>query len=339
MYLGMSTKRLGWALLWLGLSVSGVAQAAAARVVVQPLQFERQTNRVDAVGTAEARQSVVLYPAVSERVVEVNFEPGDKVQSGDILLRLYARLQEVAVERAEILLADAERTVQRLHNISKEGGIPQRELDDAVTARDLAKVSLKEAQAELQQRYVRAPFSGYVGLTDVQVGDRITTGTAITSLDNRSTLFVNFRAPESALSLLLGEGELMLQPWQSRAEQIPAQIAQIDSRVNNDDRTVRARALMDNQSDRYRPGMSFRVNLVITGESYAAIPEAALSWGATSPFVWLAHEKKAKRVEVQIIQRLRGRILVAGALSEGDLLVTEGVQRLRDKQPLELVEG
>jgi hypothetical protein len=69
---------------------------------------------------------------------------------------------------------------------------------------------------------------------------------------------------------------------------------------------------------------------------YVAIPEAALSWGANGAFVWLAEDKKAKRVDVQIAQRLRGRILVTGNLIDGEILIVEGIQGLRDGQALSI---
>ena len=100
----------------------------------------------------------------------------------------------------------------------------------AVT-RDLAKVTLDEAKADLEDRTVEAPFSGIVGLTDVEVGDRITATTAITTLDDRSKLFVDFRAPEAALTVLLNQPEVTLQPWTNRDKTLPAEIAEVAPRV------------------------------------------------------------------------------------------------------------
>ena len=117
---------------------------------------------------------------------------------------------------------------------------------------------------------------------------------------------------------------------------LSAHVAELASRVNIQDRTIRARALLDNKNDQYRPGMSFRVTLEVRGELYVAIPEAALSWGANGAFVWLAENQTAKRVDVQIAQRLRGRILVTGALSDGETLIVEGSQVVRDGQALKI---
>ena len=322
-----------------GVSFSTVAQnrdaGRAAQVISMPVEFERVTKQIEAVGSAEAVRSVVIYPAVADKVTAIHFKPGQKVQRGDILLELDARRQRVAVDRARIQLADAERTLERLTTPRQQGAVPQIQLDDAATARDLIKVALTEAETELADRTVRAPFAGVVGLTDVEIGDRITQQTQITTLDNRSQLLINFRAPETALSMLQQQPELTLQPWQGDAINLDAEISQVDSRIDNVNRTIRVRALLDNSDDLYRPGMSFRVKLEVSGEAYAVVPEAALLWGATGAYVWMEQDNKAKKVDVQIKQRLSGRLLVAADLAEGDMLITEGVQTLRAGQSVQ----
>jgi len=304
----------------------------AAPVITTAIIFEQQTSRVEAVGTAEAVRSVVIFPAVADKVTAVNFVPGQNVSGGAILLQLDSRRQQVAVDRATIQLTDAERTVLRLQQSRKSGAIAQSALDDAMTARDLLKVQLKEAKTELDDRTVRAPFTGVVGFTDIEPGDRITQQTVITTIDNREQLLINFNAPETALPVVQGNASVELETWQSNGERITAKITQVDSRIDNVNRSIRVRALLDNQDDLYRPGMSFRVTLQLAGAKYAVIPEAALLWGATSPYIWLVEDGKAKRVDVQIKQRLSGRLLVEGKLQQDDELIVEGVHTLREVQ-------
>lgn len=307
-----------------------------ANVLVSAIAFEAEKERIQAVGTAEAVRSVTLFPAVADRVTEVLFKPGDKVKAGQVLLHLDDRRQQVAAERARITLDDARRNVTRLRESRKKGAIPESELDDAITQMELAEVALKEAQVELEDRLVRAPFDGVVGLTDVETGDRINEQTVITTLDDREHLFINFTAPEVAIPLLTQQPNLQLRPWLDLNLPVTAVIEQVDSRVSSEDRTVRVRALLTNTDDRFRPGMSFRVELDIQGQMYASVPEIALLWDATGAYIWISEEGKAKRVNVDIKQRQPGRILVDGELSEGQMLVTEGIQRLRPGQSLKV---
>lgn len=306
---------------------------SAANVVVETVTMERATQQVQAVGNAEAIHSVILYPAVGDKVAAVHFKPGDKVQEGDILLELDSRRQKAALEEAKIKLVDTQRTLKRLKQSQAKGAVPQSDVDDANTMVELAKVTLTQAETELADRQVRAPFSGTMGLTDVEVGDRITTQTTIASIDDTRQLYINFNAPESAVMMLRNNATVRVFPWQSQTP-IDAQIAYLDSRIDPQTRTLRVKAKLNNQGQQFLPGMSFRVHINVLGQRFAAVPEAALLWGATGPYVWTSVDNKATRVDVKIEQRLAGRLLVSGALQVNDMLVVEGVQRLRANQEL-----
>ncbi|BDF94391.1 MULTISPECIES: efflux RND transporter periplasmic adaptor subunit [Pseudoalteromonas] len=314
-----------------------VPSALAANVLVERVAMEHANEQVQAVGNAEAIRSVILYPAVGDKVTAVHFKPGDKVTAGSVLLELDSRRQIAALNEAKIKLADSERIQTRLQQSHAKGAVPQSDLDDAKTVYELAKVAVTKAETELQDRQVRAPFSGTMGLTDVEVGDRITTQTAIASIDDTQQLYINFNAPESAISMLRSSGQVRVIPWQGN-KAVNAKVAYLDSRIDPQTRTLRVKAKLDNKNAQFLPGMSFRVHIEIQGERFAAVPEAALLWGATGPYVWKSVEQKATRVDVKIQQRLAGRLLVSGPLYKDDILVVEGVQRLRPAQALEFVQ-
>lgn len=304
------------------------------QVIVSPLKYQAQQTNIEVVGTAEAVKSVTIFPAVNEKVTSVNFVPGQQVEKNQVLLTLYNERQAVSLEREKIQLKDAKREYDRLLESRKKGAASQSQLDIASTQLALSEVAVKEANVALRERVVVAPFNGVVGFTDIEVGDRITQQTIITTIDDRQSLFINFSAPELALTVLSSNPEVTLTPWQDRESSITASIAQVDSRINEQDRTIRVRALLDNAEDRYRPGMSFRVKLSVKGPEYVAVPEASLMWSATGAYIWQMVVGKASRVDVKIQQRLRGTILVTGPFDDESPLVVEGVQRLREGQEL-----
>ncbi|RUO55721.1 efflux RND transporter periplasmic adaptor subunit [Pseudidiomarina homiensis] len=307
----------------------------AALVVTQPLGFERKLEQVEAVAYAEALRSVDIYPAVGDEVTAVNFEPGEQVDSGALLVQLDDRRQQIALQRAKLQLADAERTVERLRQSRAGGAIPQSQLDEAIIARDLLEVAVAEAQTEVDDRRITAPFAGVVGITDVQVGDRITPQTLITTLDQRDQLYLDFQAPEQATEMLNNGAELEVYSWLRAENRLQATVDEVGSRIDATNRTLRIRALLNNENDRYRPGMSFRVALTLQGDSYPSVPEAGLMWGPEGAYVWVVKDGKATRVDVSIAQRLPGRVLVDGNLQLGDELIIEGVQTLRRGQAVE----
>ncbi|NQZ05233.1 efflux RND transporter periplasmic adaptor subunit [Idiomarina sp.] len=318
-------------------SAGATAQSYGARealVNVAPVQFENEKNRVEAVGTAEAQRAVTLFSPVSERVTQVNFEPGDRVQAGDLLVQLDDRREQVALRQAQISLKDAERTVERLKQSFAQGAVPQSELDNAILLRDLAEVEVDRVETEIADRKIIAPFDGIVGITDVEEGDRINEQTQIATIDDRDTLLINFQIPEAAVYLLKPGVTLEVEPWRYSGQPVNAEIVELDSRINPTTRMFRARAKVDNKNDDFLPGTSFRTAIELAGEEFASIPEVALSWGADNPYIWIAENSKAKRIEVQIEQRLEGRVLVSGNINRDDTLIVEGVQSLRDGQPI-----
>ena len=311
----------------------GNSSPAAARqvpVIVEPIGFERARARVEAVGTSRAVLSAELYPATSGEVVAVNFEPGQVVRAGDVLVELDRREQELAVRAARLRLQDAERLYDRYQRSADSGAVLPTTLDAARTAAETARVELERALLALEDRSIEAVFEGHVGVTEVDRGDRIGPDTLITTLDNRSSLLVSFDIPEAFIGEFAVGDAVRLETWNSSMPAVTGEIVDIGSRVDPRNRTFVARARVDNAADNLRPGMSFRVNVEVQGERYAVIPETGVQWGVGGAYVWSIVDGNAARVSVQVIQRREGRVLVDGEFDGGDLIVVEGSQRMRD---------
>ncbi|HEX7063192.1 MAG TPA: efflux RND transporter periplasmic adaptor subunit [Woeseiaceae bacterium] len=301
------------------------------RVIVQPLEFNTERTRVEAVGTSRALLSIAVHPAVSGEVVSVNFEPGQKVEQGDVLVELDSRDEKLAVQLAKVRLEDAERLYERYRRTGDSGAVLPTALDAARTAVDAARIELDRARVALDYRTIEAPFSGYVGITDVDPGDRVNPDTLITTLDDRSSLLVSFEVPEALSGRLTTQNDVQIATWNSREPAGFGEVVNIDSRIDPVTRTFLARALVQNGDDRLRPGMSFRVTVDVPGIPYPVVPETGVQWGADGAFVWSVTDNRAHRVPVAIVQRQQGEILVDSAqLEEGDLIVVEGIQRVRD---------
>ncbi|WP_234401279.1 efflux RND transporter periplasmic adaptor subunit [Pseudoalteromonas sp. T1lg23B] len=306
----------------------------ATAVITAPIEFVATHDRIEAVGTSDAHRSVVLFPAVADRVTKVNFKSAQRVNKGDILFQLDDRKEQAQAKHAQIQLDNAKRDLLRLQNSIKNGATTQSALDDAQTKVALAEVALTQAQNDIADHKVVAAFSGVVGLTDIEAGDWVTNQTKLTTLDDRSILYIDFDAPEQALDLLKDSTHVRVFPWYGNTGPIDAQIAHVDSRIDSQRRTIRIKAAIDNQQDKFIPGMSFKVALMNFGQRYAAIPEAALMWGPTGPYIWIAEQGIAKRVDVQVIQRQKNHVLVDGNIAQQQMLVVEGVQRLREGQAI-----
>jgi RND family efflux transporter MFP subunit len=308
------------------------AEAGARRdgplVVVEPVVLRPETTRLEAVGSGEAIRSATLHPASAGEVVAVHFTPDQRVAEGDVLLDLDARRETLALELADARVAEAERLLRRYETAGR-GAVPASTVDEARTALDAARIARREAQVALDDRTVTAPFAGHVGITDIDVGDRVTPDRPITTLDDRSALLVRFALPETALGRIAIDQPVEVIPWGARASPLTGRVVHIGSRVDPQTRAVAVRVRVGNDDDRLRPGMSFVVGLDLTGARHPRVPEIAVQWGADGPFVWVVRGGRAEREAVRIVQRQAGVTLVQGNIEDGEPVVVEGIQRMR----------
>ncbi|QIQ87977.1 efflux RND transporter periplasmic adaptor subunit [Erythrobacter sp.] len=307
-------------------------------VIAEPVGFLPEEAVVEAIGTARAAQTAELYPEAAGEVVAVRFAPGDYVRAGAPLVELEARAERLALKLAEVRVEEAEQLLARYRRIEDTGALSESQIEAGETALAAARIERDQAADALAERTVRAPFSGHIGFTEVDVGDRITPTTLIAQLDRRDRLFVEFNAPEAVFQRL-GEGtSVELVPFSEPERTITAPIRARDTAIQQDQRSYRLRAVIANEGDRYRPGMSFTVRYTDRGRMRAAVPEAAVVWGGEGSSVFAVRDGKAVRVPVTIAARRDGLALVDAELEEGALVIAEGVQKVREGQAVELVE-
>ncbi|HEX5419726.1 MAG TPA: efflux RND transporter periplasmic adaptor subunit, partial [Gammaproteobacteria bacterium] len=305
-------------------------QVQAEPIVVQRVRFEPAHTRLEAVGTSRALHSATIYPAAAGEVVAVHFKPGQYVSEGQVLVELDARKERVAVDLAKVQLEDAKRLYERYSRAEGTGAVVPTTLDAAHAAMETAELELRRADIALADRSVEAPFAGYVGITDVDAGDRIGPETAIASLDARRVLLVSFAAPEALIGQLKPGQPIRISPWNQSEMTAAGKISAIDSRIDPANRSFVVRARVDNSRDQLRPGMSFRVMLDIAGRTWPVVPEVALRWGNDGAYVWTLAQGRAERIPAAVIQRNDGEVLVDAALEPGARIVVEGVQRMHE---------
>lgn len=303
-----------------------------SQIVVVPhrVTFQTQQLRVEAVGTAAARRSAVIFAETGGEVTEVNFQAGTWVEAEQLILKLESRQEGLAVRRAQVAVQDAEQLLSRYERIDVEGAISDSQIDAAQTALEAARVELEIARNALAERSVVAPFAGYLGLSSIDAGTRITPAMEITRLDDRAVLYVDFEAPEQVFAAITVGDLVNMEPFSNPAAAYRAEVVAINSSVDAVSRAFTVRAELNNADDQLRPGMSFRVWFAIAGPRYPAIPEAAISWGGDGPYLWLVEEGLARRLPVSIVARNNGVVLVNADIEEGAVIVAKGVQKVRE---------
>lgn len=221
----------------------------------------------------------------------------------------------------------AQQKLKRLENLRSSTSTA--DLQDAQTALKAAELALRNAELTLRRRDITAPYSGVVGIISVNPGDYVTTSTAIARIDDRSEILVDYWVPERfAVSVKVG-GEVSATAVARPGETFTGTVQAIDNRIDQESRTLRVRARIANPDDVLRAGMSFQVAMRFAGDLYPSVDPLSLQWSADGSYIWRVKGDKVERVPVHIVQRNPDKVLVKAELAEGDVVVTEGVQTLR----------
>ena len=314
----------------------GSGGRSAPLVVVEPAGEETINNRLTAIGSARALSTVSVTPYSSGYMNELLVKAGDAVKSGDPIAILDNETETIAVNKAQIALKDAETTRQRIARLRATNTATVVQEVEADLALANAKLALDDAQLALSRRTVRAPISGVVGILPVNAGNYVTAQTAIARIDDRSKVLIDIWVPERfAPQIKVG------QPLTAESTAFPGvsykgAINAVDNMLDEASRTLHVRAEVHNDEDRLRAGMSFSVTVLFPGDSFPSVDPLAIQWGADGSYVWRVEEGKAKKVAARIVQRNSTNILIDGPVKQGDMIVTQGVQTVRDDAPVRL---
>jgi len=333
-----SFPRMSFALLATALALSGCGseQAAqggppAATVTATEVASKPWSDTLEALGTARANESVMITAKVTETVVKVNFQDGDLVEAGDVLVDLSGRVEVAGLAEAAAAYREAEQQFQRQQQLAAQKLIPAGQLDTQRAAVDSARARLDATRARLADRVITAPFAGVLGFRQVSPGTLVTPGTVIASLDDVSVIKLDFAVPESFLSAL-APGQAITAgsaAWPDR--EFSGLVTTVDSRVDAVTRAVTVRAELPNPERELRPGMLLTVRLFRPERQALVIPEISVTQVAQRAHVFrMKDDGSVEQVFVTLGQRRRGEVEVVDGLEAGDRIVVDGVVKLRD---------
>ena len=302
---------------------------AAPIVLTADVTLDRINDRLSAIGTGEATRSVTVMPQVSGVIAEVMVKSGDRVEEGKLLARLDNAEQVIARDQAKVALKSAEEKAKAYGNITSS--VARLDVFNARIAVETAQLALETAELNLRRRDITAPIAGIAGIVTVNPGDNVTTQTAIATLDDRSELLVDFWVPERFSNALKIGQPVEAAPVAQPGRLFPGAVEAIDNRIDQASRTLRIRARIPNGDDVLRAGMAFTVSMNFPGDAYPAVDPLSVQWDSDGSYVWRVDAAmKAQKVRVRVVQRNPDRVLVEAALSPGDAVVREGVQRVRE---------
>ncbi|TVS13382.1 MAG: efflux RND transporter periplasmic adaptor subunit [Wenzhouxiangella sp.] len=296
---------------------------------------ERWTPTTEAVGTFAPVKGAELTVEIGGIVREIHFENGQQVEAGQRLVSLDTRADEAELARLAAALRLAELDLSRQQKLLEQQSVSRAELDRAESEAEQARAAVAAAQAVIDQKTLKAPFSGRAGIRQVNPGQYISPGTAIVSLQSLDPIFIDFTLPQRRLPLLDNGLEVAVAVDAYPDESFAGQISAVEPRLSESTRTVRVQATLDNAGERLRPGMFGRVELALgEAEERIVVPQTALRFSTYGDSVFVVEgEDDDKRVVQRFVRTgiTRGDLIaIRDGLEVGDEVASSGLLKLQN---------
>lgn len=306
---------------------------------VEPVQAE-----VSAIGTLEADQSIVVTPEISGIVTSIDFEDGQRLEQGDLIVTLNDEDLKARLQQAEAQLTLSQANFERARKLVSRGSGTKRSRDEALNALKSAEAQRALAQAALDKGTIRAAFSGIVGLRQVSLGQYVTPGQPIATLADVDNLRIDFRVSEIYLTEVEKGQTVDITFDALPGETFRGTVSAIDPVIDVEGRAIKVRALLANNEGRLRPGLFGRVKIVTQTRDSIVVPEQAIistagsdATGSKAVFV-VSEDGKAHMRPVELGVRQPGKVEIRSGVKEGERVITAGQMKVRDGAPVQPIE-
>ncbi len=287
-------------------------------------------DEIEAIGTSRANEQVFITSKYSDLVEKIYFQDGQMVKKGDILISLNSDEEAAKVKELEANLEESVSQLNRFQDLYTNKAMSKSLVDQQDAKTKAIAAQLLSAKIKLADFTIKAPFSGILGFREISLGTLINVGDVITSLDDLSTIKVDFSVPERHLTTVaLGQRiEAMNTAYKSHV--FVGKITSIDSRLDSTTRTLKVRAEIPNHDHKLRAGMLLNVQVVRNVEQILQVPESAIIPIEDKHFVFVVNEGKAVKKQLKIGRRYHGFVEVLDGVDAGTAVVIEGALKLRD---------
>lgn len=317
---------------------AAVNDEGAPPAVVEVAQSTRRTIRetVEAVGSTRARQSIDIVPESSGRIVALDITPGRHVAAGAVLLRLDDVIERADLDQANARLLERTKAVERATKLRLSNAVAESALEEATVGLAEAQAELDRARRRFDDRTIRAPFAGVVGLAEVDRGARVEAGTFITRLDDLAEVEIEFALPETLFARVRPGLRIAAGSAAFPGREFGGTIDAIDNRIDPVSRSFRARAVIPNPDGVLPAGMFMSLVLTLSQAEFTVVPEEAVILEAAQSYVFAVRDGIAHRVAVRTGGRRDGMVTILDGLAPGQDVVVRGLQRVRDGVPVDL---
>ena len=313
----------------------------AETVSAEEARTDSWQPQISGIGTLTAFEGIDITPQVGGVVKEINFQSGQSVKKGTLLIKLDIATEEADMRSLTAQLINAETDLARKEALAKKGISPRSELDGLRTTRDTLQASIDRLRAVVAQKFIYAPWDGRVGLKDIALGSFLAPGQKIVWLQKIDPIYADFNVTEADYGRI-SEGQRIIASFNAYpGMSFEGRIVTTDARMSDTSRSIKVRAEIANADGKLVPGMYADV-LVDSGVpvSVVTVPQTAVTFSLYGDNVFVVvpakkSDPKAKDEELAIERRFvkagtirGGRVAIESGLAPGDKVVTAGHNKI-----------
>ena len=324
---------------------TAIAQGAAYQpppeaVTTIVAQEEEWAATLSAIGTMAAVQGVTVSADLPGTVERILFDSGQAVRAGEVLAVLDTRQEQAQQAAIEAQRELARVTFDRMQSLLDERVISRAEYDRATAEYRQSDARVGEVHAVIQRKTIRAPFSGILGIRQVNLGQYLAGGDPLVTLQSLNPIYVNFGVPQQSASQIPIGRTVRITTEDVAGAEWTGRVTAIDSRVDESTRNIQVQATLANPDGKLRPGMFVQTEAVLgRSQMVVALPASAISYAPYGDSVFVVSELKGpdgkpyRGVRQQFVKvgPARGdQIAVLSGVKAGDEVVTSGLFKLRN---------
>jgi membrane fusion protein, multidrug efflux system len=301
---------------------------------------EQWPETLTAIGSVAAVQGVTISADLPGTVDRIGFEAGQWVREGEVLALLDTRQEQAQLAAAEAQRELARVSFDRMQGLLNENVVSRAEFDRATADQRQSDARVGEIRATIERKTIRAPFSGSLGIRHVNLGQYLSAGTALVTLQSLSPIYVNFAVPQQAIAQMRVGRSVRVSVADLEGVNFNGRITALDSVVDESTRNVQVQATLANRDGKLRPGMFVQAEVAVgASATIVSLPASAISYAPYGNSVFVVGDMKDpsgkpyRGVRQQFVKlgAARGdQISVVSGLKAGDEVVTSGVFKLRN---------
>lgn len=295
---------------------------------------------LSAIGTVAAVQGVTVSADLPGMVDRISFDSGRTVGQGNILVQLDTRQEQAQLAGAEAQLQLARLNFERMQGLVEQDAVSRAEYDAAAAAHKQAEARLREIRATIERKTIRAPFSGMLGIRQVNLGQYLSAGDPIVPLQSLDPIYVNFGVPQQDAAQMRTGRKVRLAIGDLGGAEFTGRVSALDSVVDPATRNVQVQATLANPGGRLRPGMFVQAQVMLgASRQVVALPASAINYAPYGDSVFVVTDMKSPQgqayrgVRQQVVKlgQARGdQVAVLSGVNPGEEVVTSGVFKLRN---------